>query len=594
MITLRDYQENAITKILEAYDAGQCRQLLVMATGTGKTETALGVWQAEVARGEFGRGLIISHRHELVHQPVQRIRDNWPGLPMPGVVKADENNPSAPIVSASIQTLWSGDGRRLDEILRAGTLTHVWVDETHRVQAKTYQKTLARIFEACPGVRLLGTTATPNRTDGDGLRATFDSVAYRVSIKDAIDMGAICAFDAFAARLDKDEFDFSDVRTNAAGDYAEEATGKILSLPEAEKIIIEKWREVAGDRPTIAFTASVAQAHSLADAFRREGVIAEAIDGTSAQAHREKVTTAFRDATPWAKDGRPIQVLVGCMIFVEGFDAPRASCALMARPTQSDLTYIQAIGRALRWHDKTAGLADDQGHNRAVIIDIVPKGARDLRLAGDLLGQPKAIRKAQERAIEQGLVFPDIFDCEPADAAGIDGEADEVYLEIMDLFGGSALAWFYGAGMGTVGLGTYENEHGKSISRTLIIKMGDEERAAKADELKATGQWSPKWDGAYKSVQFHVYLLDGYKLEHIASESTFDAASAHAQDIADNYADRTLSQKKKSWRNKPASDGQKRFAQKLGVWADGISRGLCATLITHKLAEQALKKSGVL
>lgn len=592
-IQLRAYQREAVESILAGYEAGDNRQLLVMATGTGKTETAFGLWREEVRRGEFERGLIISHTNELVYQPVERITRDWQELPIPGIVKAEVNDVSAPIVSASIQTLSRGT-KRLDAILDAGRITHVWVDETHRIQAPTYQETLRRLYAANPNIRLLGTTATPRRTDGDGLRGTFDNVAYRVSIKDAIEkLEAITPFDAYAARLDKKEFDFSDVRTNAEGDYASAKTGEILSLPEAEEIIIKKWREVAGDRPTIAFTASVAQAHSLALAFREIGVVAEALDGGSKKDRRERVVNAFRDATPW-KDDKPIQVLCGCMIFIEGFDAPRASCALVARPTQSDLTYIQMIGRCLRWHDKAAQLADDSGHSRAVIIDIVPKGARDLRLAGDLLGQPKEIRAARERAEEQQLVFPDIFDCDPQAETGIDGDPDAVYLEIMDLFGESALAWFYGEGIGTVGLGTYKDERGKKISRTLIIVMGDEERAAKADEIKAAGEWSPKWDGAYKAVQFHVYLLDGYDLQHIASESIFDAASVHAQALADDLADNTLSQKKKGWRNKPASDGQQKFAEKLGVWVPGISRGLCATLITHKLALNSLKKAGAL
>lgn len=597
-ITLRDYQKDAVAATLDQWQQeasaplalrwGATRQpvLVAMATGTGKSEVGFGLLQAESRAGNLERALIISHTNELVFQPYERIKNDWPGLPTPGVVKAEHNNTDAKIISASIQTLASGN--RLDDCLAHGRFSHVWVDETHRVMARTYRHTLERLFETNPDLRLLGTSATPMRSDGQGIGKIFGPApAFKVTIKDAIyQLGAITSFTAYAARLDLDEHDFSDVRTNAAGDYAPTDTGEILSLPSAHRIIISKWFEVASDRPTIAFTASVAQAHALAAAFRDRGIVALAIDGTTPAQERAEIVEDFRTGAGG------LQMLVGCAVFIEGFDAPRASCALIARPTQSDGSYIQMMGRALRWYDKAAGLADDAGHGEAVLIDIVPKGARNLSLAANLMGAPKTERDARSRAEEQGIIMPELFAV--PETEGVDAEPDEVYLEVLDLFGTSDLAWFYGAGFASVGIGTEENGSGKKLSLAIAIVMGDDDRLAKAEALRAKGKWQASWDGAYERVAYRVYLMRGNYIELQAIKSSFHEAALVANDIALKRGEGILSQRSKHWRRDTASAGQEKYARQLKIWQDGMTKGQCATAITHKRAQIALERAGII
>jgi superfamily II DNA or RNA helicase len=97
-----------------------------MATGCGKTEIFLNLLAEQLSRNGR-RALIISHRQELVYQSITRIKRHWPQLGNCGIVMADRHEPSARVISASVQSLNSGD--RLNDILRYGPITHLVTDE---------------------------------------------------------------------------------------------------------------------------------------------------------------------------------------------------------------------------------------------------------------------------------------------------------------------------------------------------------------------------------------------------------------------------------------------------------------------------------
>ena len=583
MIVLRDYQEQARDAALAVmeqppdagatflHQAGAARQaaLIAMATGSGKTEVAFGVLEALFQSGAARRALLISHTTELVEQPVERILRDWPTLPPPGVVKAARNEAGAPIVSASIQTL-SANGR-MDRLLANGAFDACFYDECHRIMARTPRAALEKLYRANLNMRLLGASATPHRSDGQGVGRVFGSkAAYKITIKDAIQkLECIAPFDAYAARLDRGEHDFSNVRTNAVGDYAPGETGRILSLESALEIIVDKWLEKAADRPTIAFTASVQQAHDLAAAFDGVGVQAEAIDGATPKKRRAELIEAYRRGD--------FQVLCGCAVFVEGFDAPRASCALIARPTQHDGSYIQMLGRALRWLDKDARLADDAGHDRAVIIDVVPKGARDLVMAKSILGPPLAVKRAEERAEEEGVADALAFPL-PKFGGGIDADSDEVYLEILDLFAASPLAWFTDGRVSSLPVGTTEDKFKQSVSLAIVQNGGHQVWRLKI----------PKWIPDPETPRGWRKLPGGAKL--LGRFGDFEAANDAALAYIDERGADILNNRRKSWRRAEPTPGQEKKARKLGVWREGLTRGQVSTLINHAEALNAIRK----
>ena len=185
-IKLRDYQQECID-ILS--DKGPGRYLVQMATGLGKTVTF-----ANIRRS--GRMLILSHREELVRQPLKYF-DCSKGIEM-----ASERSLGEEIVSASIQSI----ARRLDRFSPCDFST-VIVDEAHHSAAETYRK----VLDYFKPKQVIGFTATPNRADGARLDDLYEEIVFKRDLKWGIKNGYLCDIDC--KRVDIG-YDLSQVHTS--------------------------------------------------------------------------------------------------------------------------------------------------------------------------------------------------------------------------------------------------------------------------------------------------------------------------------------------------------------------------------------------
>jgi superfamily II DNA or RNA helicase len=504
MITLRPYQKDAVESIIAQFDAGVHSTLLAASTGSGKTECFLAWLSLSMEHND--RALVIAHRKELIDQPFQRIMDHWQSLGIPGIVMAGRNEVSQDVTIATVQTLNSNG--RLDNILKHGPITHLVTDEAHHSTAKTYRNVYDRLREASPDLLHLGVTATPNRTDKDGLSQVYQTVAYRASIPSMIKAGALCPFTAYGVKLPVtvEDDDFRD----------DDKMGDILSLRNAEEVVIETWKEHAEDRPTIAFTASVAQAHSLAAHFREYGYRFMAVDGTTKKDLRSQIVRDFLA-------GR-IQGLVNCGIFTEGTDLPMASCLLQVRPTKSDLLYVQIVGRVLRTYP---------GKDMALILDFVPAGARDMILAGDLLGRPKEEKKVIDKA--EGKTILSVFGIN-REGNGIDGDPDEVILEVLDyLTRGTSLAWTFDGDVASAGVA-----QGLALACVMPDKVA-QERIVKAQVIRQGGEWHESWQPTYERLrnlaQYQLYKVEGYRATCLGVFEDWESCSEVAETFAGKVAE---------------------------------------------------------
>lgn len=559
MITLRPYQQQARDAAINAWNDGKLNVLIPSPTGSGKTEIGLAVLAKEVGLHKRDRALWIAHRRELIFQPRDRAIAHWETLPRPGVVMAGDNECAARFVIATVQTL-AAKGR-LEAILEHGPITHLVTDEAHHSVSKTYVDIYKVLRYANPDLRHLGLTATPKRTDGDGLSAVFDAVPYRIKLKDLIRRGHLAPFVTFGCSL---PVSFDEVKSNRDG-WSNDEAGDILSARNVEEIVISKWKEHAVDRPTIAFTASVAQAHSLAQHFREAGFSFEALDGTTKKRIRADILARFKAGE--------LQGVVNCAVLTEGFDAPHASCLLQVRPTKSDLVYMQMAGRVLR-------IAP--GKENALILDFCPADARDMVMGGDLLGKPRKQRKAEEKAEQQGIIGACGIN---RDGEGIDGDPDKVIMQMLDYMSMSSLSWYVEGLLASASIGE---------KRSLAVVLADDVRKAKADELKAAGQWNEAWDRVYDEVsKFHLVLIESYKAHLLgAFESWEDASCAADEWVEENGTTGTLAKKSARWRGLDATDKQKALLVKFKVW-DTLKRqdrGTAAKAITHFFASRALHK----
>src|SRR6185312_6024765 len=350
--TLRPYQEEAITRI-GACLAEHQSTLLVLPTGTGKTRTA-----ATYVRQHGGRVLWLAHRQELIEQGRDSLEEVT-GQAV-SVEKADQYARGTRVVVASVQTL---KGDRLSTFRNRFDPELIVTDEAHHAPSASYRA----IYEAFPGARHLGLTATPDRHDEKAMGLVFDSVAFVYEIRDAIRDGYLCPIRALQVQVDA--IDLRAVGT-VAGDLNQGELDAVMSAEEALHGVVGSTIEYAGDRRTIVFRTSVENAHRLAEIhnrYRRDA--ARAVDGGTDPRTR---ATTLRDH----KTG-VYQTLYNVGVLTEGYDDPAISCIVVARPTSSRALYAQCAGRGLR-------IAP--GKTDCLLIDLVGNsGKHSLVTATDIL-----------------------------------------------------------------------------------------------------------------------------------------------------------------------------------------------------------------
>lgn len=338
MITLRPYQDAAISDIRQAYRDGHRRVLLVLPTGAGKTVCFTYIAQRMAAKGK--RIWIIAHRDELLNQISKALLNfNVPH----DIMRGGSKRGWQPVQVCSIQTLV----RRL-HIMEAPD--QIIFDEAHHIAARSYTK----VPEAHPTARILGVTATPVRNDGKGLGNYFDVMVEGPTTKWLTDNGFLAPADVYAPEL----ADMSGVRTRM-GDYDKKETAARMDKPAVYGSAVSYYKQIAYGKRIIVFCVNLTHVQRTLQAYRDAGIPAGYLDGNMSNDERAQVTKDFEAYKIW--------VLITCEIVSEGYDVPGCDGVQMLRPTQSLGLFLQQVGRGLR-------IAP--GKERAIIIDHVANCGR--------------------------------------------------------------------------------------------------------------------------------------------------------------------------------------------------------------------------
>ena len=567
---LRPYQVDAVNAVMRDWQTHP-DVLGVAATGAGKTQIFLAILQQVCSPALLpeSRALIIAHRQELIDQPVERAA-GWPGWDIPmGVVMGDRDECDRPITVATVQTLSSE--KRLAGLLKYGAIDYLITDEAHHVNADSYLALVERLRQVNPNLRHLGVTATPFRADGDGLSRVFAHVSFHISIADLVKLHYLTQprWLGIATGISLKGVE------SRAGDFVQSQLAQRFDTPEGRAVITQSYREYAQGRRAIAFTASVAGAHALAAAFNDQGVVAAAIDGTTPKDERRRILKRYRAGE--------ITVLANCQVLTEGFDAPGTSCVLMCRPTRSDSLYVQMIGRGLRpagGDPLRPGMA--LAGEDCLILDFQPEGARNVVMAGDVLGLPLEQRRAARDLMKEKAEPGDVqlgftFDGEHFDAGGT---PLEIIARQLDYLQASPFVWERKDGWLVLGLG--EASDGKD--RILAITPPDE-----SGQMTLHGLWrekvpgfdgTPRW-GSWRSAE----LKTSTSLEELGAEGELRAAKFGAG---------VLMNKGRGWREQPATDGQVAYLRRLmprearKELGQHLTKGTAASLITYYQARAVL------
>ncbi len=325
-VTLRPYQTEAVESIFR--DLVEFNStLLVMPTGTGKSRTF-----AEVAHRWKGRVLVLIHREEIAMQlkaTLERVTGEAVGLEMNVWHSCGER-----IVVGMVQTL-SRKSRIADH--GRDDFTLVIVDEAHHAAAKTYRA----IIEHFECAKVLGVTATPDRSDRKALGEVFQSVAFVYEIADAIRDSYLVPIKS--QRVWVEDLDLSSVKTTA-GDLNQGQLDDAMGSETVLEGVARPTFDLAADRPTVVFTTGQENAVKLTDIFnhfRPECARFVVSDERLVSSDDRRRNLADFEA------GR-FQFLVNVGIATEGWDCPRVGCVAIGRPTKSRALYTQMVGRGLR------------------------------------------------------------------------------------------------------------------------------------------------------------------------------------------------------------------------------------------------------
>ena len=329
MQVLRPPQIQVVNEIRAAYKAGHRRVLLVAGTGFGKTTCCSHIIHGLIKKSNHA--IFLAHRIELLDQCSQRLREH--GVPH-GILKSGRHlNTTWPVYVASVPTLVNRFKHANPELLTwQPEADLIVIDEAHRASAPSYRK----IIERYPNALVLGLTATPQRTNGEGLGDMFDVIVQSPSVAELIQLGWLSPYILFESPM---KMDFSGVEIKR-GEMDEKAVAAMVDKPDLIGDVFRNWKLHADGQRTIIFAVSRLHAQHILEQFKSRGENFEYVDGDTDAEIRKNITTRFSRGD--------ILGVVNVGIFSEGYDVPDVSCIVMARPTASLILWLQCCGRGLR------------------------------------------------------------------------------------------------------------------------------------------------------------------------------------------------------------------------------------------------------
>lgn len=331
------YQSEILEKLsVERKVHNSWKNLIVAATGTGKTMISAFDFKNFLKEYPQSKFLFIAHRIEILRQSLHTFRNvlkdqNFGELFGDGYVPTQKN-----AIFATIQTL----ANQLNSFSSPDYYDYIILDEVHHSSAQTYQK----IIDYYKPKILLGLTATPERMDGQNILKDFNyRIASEIRLPDALNNKLLCPFQYFGI---SDSIDYSKIKwTNGKYD-TEELTNVLTTNDFRVGDIIKNLKSYTRDLHdvrAIGFCASIQHAKYMKLKFQQVNLLAECLTSENSS-ERVDIIHKFKS--------KEINYLFVVDIFNEGVDIPEIDTVLFLRPTESLTIFLQQLGRGLRLHDE--------------------------------------------------------------------------------------------------------------------------------------------------------------------------------------------------------------------------------------------------
>lgn len=478
------------------------RNLVVMATGTGKTVVSALDYKRLRAAGIVDRILFIAHREELLVQSLSTFRHVLRQGDFGELYVGGQRPREWRHVFGSVQSLTQLDLAELDP----AHFDLVVVDEFHHAMASTYR----RLLEHLRPKALVGLTATPERTDGADVREWFDGrTAVELRLWEALEQGLLAPFQYFGLH---DDVALEQVRWKRGRGYdIAELTNVYTGDDHRVRLILQAVHdkvENPGTMRALGFCVSIQHAEFMAQRFSAAGIPSRAITAQTSREERAAALAALRDRT--------VNVLFTVDLFNEGLDIPTVDTVLFLRPTESATVFLQQLGRGLR-------LAEDKAC--LTVLDFIGAQHQEFRFDLRFRALTGSSRRGLQRDVEQGfptlpagchieldrvaeqIVLDNIKQSLNVSWKGLVAEArsaerptmaeflEEAGIELEDLYRGAGRSWLdlrRAAGWDTVPVGPDDDALGAAFGRMLHIddleRLRFFQAVTEADDLVETAR----------------------------------------------------------------------------------------------------------
>jgi superfamily II DNA or RNA helicase len=384
-VTPRPYQQEVLDQLESEREIhGHWKNLVVMATGTGKTIVAGLDFRRLVESGKVKSLLFVAHRKEILEQSIVTFRTIMRDGSF-GQLLVDGNRPSDwTHVFGSVQSM-----KNLDtEKFKPDAFDMIIVDEFHHAAASTYEALLSYYK---PKV-LLGLTATPERTDGQSILHWFENgISAELRLWEAIDRQILSPFQYFGIN-DNVDLEAAGISWRRGFGYDTAELSNVYTGNDARVALVleqvDHYVDDLGKIKAIGFCVSIEHAEYMARKFNEAGIPSKAVTSSVSSDDRRAILTNFRNGS--------VKVIFAVDIFNEGVDIPDVNTLLMLRPTESATIFIQQLGRGLRKSDNK---------NCLTVLDFVGNQNKNFRFDmkyGRLLGLG---RKKLADAVENGFPY---------------------------------------------------------------------------------------------------------------------------------------------------------------------------------------------
>ena len=386
--TLLPHQKQILDKLrVEREDRGNFKNLIVAATGTGKTVISAFDYQEFARTHSRARILFTAHREEILRQSLNTYRSVLQDANF-GTLWVGSNRPQEASEYEHLFVSISMFNSRFDEffaLLDSDFYDYIVIDEAHHSQADSYRK----LFDHFQPQLLVGLTATPERMDGKDLRPDFGNrISAEIRLPQALQAGLLTPFQYLCI---SDDTDLSDDSLWSGQKYNIERLADKLCAKTRAKLIVDALHKYLADEYTcraLCFCVNKRHADFMAEQLRLYGFNAQSLTSDTPSEERKQLARELREGT--------LHYLCVVDIFNEGVDIPEVDTVLFLRPTESLTIFLQQLGRGLRL---------SAGKTELTVLDFVAQANRKYDFASRFRALTLQPEKNIQKQIKEGFTL---------------------------------------------------------------------------------------------------------------------------------------------------------------------------------------------